>query len=109
GVAVALGPVGRNAGAGMTGGVAYVTEWRPRSADSVLAREVTAEDEAELRGLIEEHAQRTGSRRAAALLADWTSAIAKFRQIVPVARIQAQAQAEQAATASQESAPKTAA
>jgi hypothetical protein len=44
------------------------------------------------------------------MLADWQSAIAKFRQVVPVARLQAQAeQAEQAAAQSQQSAPKTAA
>ncbi len=106
GVAVALGPVGWNAGAGMTGGVAYLTDWRQLNADSVIAREVPAEDEAELRALIEEHSHRTGSPRAAAALADWPSAIAKFRQVVPVARLQAQAEA---ATQSQESAPKTAA
>jgi hypothetical protein len=41
------------------------------------------------------------------MLADWPSAIAKFRQVVPVARLQAQA--EQPAAAAQESAPKTAA
>jgi len=107
GVAVALGPVGWNAGAGMTGGVAYLTDWRQLNSDSVVAREVPAEDEAELRALVEEHSQRTGSTRAAAMLADWASAVEKFRQVVPVARLQAQA--EQAATASQESAPKTAA
>jgi glutamate synthase domain-containing protein 3 len=73
----------------------------------VVAREVPAEDEAELHALVEEHSHRTGSPRAAAMLADWLSAIAKFRQVVPVARLQAQA--EQAATPTQESAPKTAA
>jgi len=109
GVAVALGPVGWNAGAGMTGGVAYLTEWRQLNADSVVAREVPAEDEDELRSLVAEHARRTGSPRAASLLADWKSAIAKFRQVVPVARIQEQALAEQAAAQAQESAPKTAA
>src|SRR5713226_6022693 len=107
GVAVALGPVGWNAGAGMTGGVAYLTEWRQLNADSVVAREVPEEDEAELRGLVEEHHRRTGSARAAALLADWGSALGRFRQVVPVARLQAQAAVEPAVSA--ESAPKTAA
>jgi glutamate synthase (ferredoxin) len=109
GVAVALGEVGWNAGAGMTGGVAYVTAWRQLNADSVVAREVPEEDEAELRGLIEEHQRRTGSRRAAELLADWPSAVKGFRQVVPVARMQAQAAPEPATKASEESAPKTAA
>ena len=107
GVAVALGPVGWNAGAGMTGGVAYLTEWRQLNADSVVAREVPREDEAELRALVEEHHRRTGSLRAAALLADWEPALQRFRQVVPVAAVQAPAVAEPAA--SQESAPKTAA
>jgi glutamate synthase domain-containing protein 2/glutamate synthase domain-containing protein 3 len=107
GVAVALGPVGWNAGAGMTGGVAYLTEWRQLNADSVVAREVPPEDEAELRALVEEHHRRTGSRRAAELLADWEPALERFRQVVPVAAVQAPAVSEPAP--SQESAPKTAA
>src|SRR5690349_2193420 len=85
GVAVSLGPVGWNAGAGMTGGTAYAVEWAQLNADSVVAREVPAEDELELRGLIEEHARRTGSCRAAALLDDWANSVRKFRQVVPVA------------------------
>jgi glutamate synthase (NADPH/NADH) large chain/glutamate synthase (ferredoxin) len=108
GVAVALGAVGWNAGAGMTGGVAYLTDWRQLNADSVVAREVPQEDEAELRALVEEHHRRTGSARAASMLANWASAVAQFRQVVPVARLQAQA-AQDAAAQSQESAPKTAA
>ena len=87
GVAVALGAVGWNAGAGMTGGVAYATEWRQLNADSVVAREVPGEDVEELRGLVEEHHRRTGSRRAAEMLRDWESALAGFRQIVPVATL----------------------
>ena len=38
GVAVALGPIGWNAGAGMTGGVAYITSWSQLNVDSVVAR-----------------------------------------------------------------------
>jgi glutamate synthase (ferredoxin) len=94
GVAVALGPVGWNAGAGMTGGVAYLTEWRQLNADSVVAREVPAEDEAELRSLVEEHCRRTGSKLSAAMLADWERALRSFRQMVPVATVQAPAVVE---------------
>jgi len=108
GVAVALGPVGWNAGAGMTGGVAYVTEWRQLNADSVVAREVPAEDEAELHRLLEEHERRTGSARAAAMLGDWESWLRKFRQLVPIAAVQAQAAPEFAAMETREAAPKTA-
>jgi glutamate synthase domain-containing protein 3 len=97
GIAVALGPVGWNAGAGMTGGVAYVTEWRQLNTDSVVAREVPAEDAAELRELVQEHERRTDSVRAAAMLADWESSLRKFRQLVPVAAVQAPAAPEPAA------------
>jgi glutamate synthase (ferredoxin) len=89
GVAVAMGPVGWNAGAGMTGGVAYLTEWRQLNADSVVAREVPGEDAAELLALVEEHYRRTGSARAATMLADWEHALGTFRQMVPVAALQA--------------------
>jgi len=85
GVAVALGPVGWNAGAGMTGGVAYVTSWNQLNADSVVAREVPSEDVLELRALIEEHQRRTGSVLAKTMLADWTRSLAGFRQLIPIA------------------------
>ncbi|HLZ95519.1 MAG TPA: glutamate synthase large subunit [Candidatus Dormibacteraeota bacterium] len=88
GVAVSLGPVGWNAGAGMTGGTAYLLEWRQLNGDSVVAREVPPEDEAELRCLIEEHHRRTSSQVAARLLADWPASIARFRQVVPLAAVQ---------------------
>ncbi len=84
GIAVSLGPVGWNAGAGMTGGVAYAIEWSQLNADSVAAREVPADDAAGLRRLIEEHAERTGSVLARELLADWEGALKRFRQIVPI-------------------------
>jgi glutamate synthase (NADPH/NADH) large chain len=109
GVAVALGAVGWNAGAGMTGGIAYLTEWQQLNADSVIAREVPEENEADLRALVEEHHRRTGSLRAAAMLKDWEAALASFRQVVPVAKVQAQAAPEPVAETSVEDAPKTAA
>ena len=85
GVAVALGPVGWNAGAGMTGGVAYAVQWGQLNPDSVVSREVPAEDAHELKALVAEHYWRTGSARAAEMLADWESALRRFRQIVPAA------------------------
>jgi glutamate synthase domain-containing protein 2/glutamate synthase domain-containing protein 3 len=98
GIAVALGPVGWNAGAGMTGGVAYVAGrtqgsayspgWRQLNAD-VVARDVPDEDAGPLRALVEEHHRRTGSRVASTMLADWDRSLSKFRQLVPIAVIQA--------------------
>jgi glutamate synthase domain-containing protein 3 len=93
----------------MTGGVAYVTEWRQLNTDSVVAREVPAEDAAELRALVEEHHRRTGSTRASELLGDWDRAATTFRQIVPVAAVQAPAVPEPAQIEAAEKEPKTAA
>ncbi len=84
GVVVALGPVGWNVGAGMTGGVAYIREWAQHNPDSVTVRPVPPVDSPALRALVEEHRQRTGSARASALLADWEAAMAGFRQVVPL-------------------------
>jgi len=91
GVAVALGPIGWNAGAGMTGGVAYVTQWAQLNADSVVSREVPAEDAPELKALVEEHHRRTSSALAGAMLADWDKALGRFRQLVPVSAVEAAA------------------
>jgi glutamate synthase domain-containing protein 2/glutamate synthase domain-containing protein 3 len=116
GVAVALGPVGWNAGAGMTGGVAYCAGraqgahfepgWRQLNSDSVVAREVPAEDADELKALVEEHHRRTGSRRAAEILDNWIDALSQFRQLVPVVAVTAPVEVAQEAP---EKAPKTAA
>jgi len=107
GIAVALGPVGWNAGAGMTGGTAYAVEWRQLNTDSVVAREVPSEDAAELRALIEEHHRRTHSTVAAEMLGRWEEALERFRQIVPVASTAPAAAAAPEEAAAQ--APKTAA
>ena len=105
GVAVALGPIGWNAGAGMTGGVAYAIDWRHLNSDFVVAREVPGEDVAELRSLIEEHHRRTGSRRAADMLAGWDRTVSAFRQIVPVAAVQPQSPAATEKPATEVAAP----
>ena len=93
----------------MTGGVAYVTEWRQLNTDSVVAREVPAEDAAELRALVEEHQRRTSSTRAAELLGDWDRALKTFRQLVPVTALQAPTVSEPAPIETPEKEPKTAA
>jgi len=109
GVAVSLGPVGGNAGAGMTGGVAYVAGyfepgWRQLNHESVVARAVPEEDAGELRSLVEEHHRRTGSARAAAMLVDWAKALETFHQLVPVAAVAA-APAPVAAAAAEAATP----
>jgi len=73
----------------------------------VVARDVPAEDVDELRAVVEEHLRRTGSHKAAAMLAKWEEAVRRFRQIVPVAPPQPQATV--APQEASETAPQTAA
>jgi len=94
GVVVALGQVGWNVGAGMTGGVAYIREWGQLNPDSVLVRPVPTEDAEQLRELLEEHHARTGSGRAEKFLAGWPRALKGFRQVVPLAAVAAPAAPE---------------
>lgn len=83
GIAVILGPVGRNFAAGMTGGVAFV--WDPEMrlnryvADTAPSLRRPGEIEAaELRILIERHRQETNSPVAAGILADWDRQLTRF-------------------------------
>ena len=84
-----LGPTGRNFAAGMSGGVAYVydevgdfTTRRCNSA-SVSFEEIDEADAAELRALVAEHAERTGSEVARRLLADWEASLERFVKVMP--------------------------
>ncbi len=87
---VVLGPTGRNFAAGMSGGVAYVYDVDRGFAgrcntELVDLEEVTdGEDGDELRALIAEHAQRTGSVVARNLLAQWDRiARQRFVKVMP--------------------------
>jgi glutamate synthase (NADPH/NADH) large chain len=44
---------------------------------------VDGEDAQTLRALVEEHARRTGSKKAAMLLADWDTALRKMVKVLP--------------------------
>ncbi|HLY33936.1 MAG TPA: glutamate synthase subunit alpha, partial [Jatrophihabitantaceae bacterium] len=85
GTAVILGPTGRNVGAGMSGGYAYVLDLDERLVNGELVDvEQVDPDQAELlRGVIEAHRDYTGSPVAAALLSDWPASVQRFRAIVP--------------------------
>ena len=76
---VVLGPTGRNFAAGMSGGVAYVLDEEGTFAKRcnmgmVGFEELTEADAIELRAMIEEHRQRTGSPVAARVLERWERA-----------------------------------
>ncbi|MEY8842011.1 glutamate synthase large subunit, partial [Cribrihabitans sp. XS_ASV171] len=89
GIAVILGSIGANFGAGMTGGMAYLYDPEGR-AETLMNKEtlvtcpVTVEHwEAELKGLIERHAAETRSRKAADILQHWDMERVNFLQVCP--------------------------
>ena len=89
GRAVILGRTGKNFAAGMSGGIAYVLDeehdlYTRLNKALVSLEAVTAEEDiAELKTIIEEHAEATGSEKAKTILADFESYISKFKKIIP--------------------------
>ena len=102
GTVVVLGPVGHNLGAGMTGGEVFVYDpgiglRAMVNTELVEAHRVAGEHQLlveqgiRLRELIEEHATRTGSPAARAILETWAHALHQFWRVAPradVARIE---------------------
>jgi glutamate synthase domain-containing protein 2/glutamate synthase domain-containing protein 1/glutamate synthase domain-containing protein 3 len=85
---VVLGPTGRNFAAGMSGGIAYVYDEHGRfaslcNAELVDLDELDEHDEAELKDLVAEHAERTGSQTARGLLDTWDEAASRFVKVMP--------------------------
>ena len=85
GTVVVLGPHGRNLGAGMTGGEAFLLDPDERLVNDDLVTLVPLEpDEHErLVELLDRHARLTGSGRALALLADRERSLARFKRLAP--------------------------
>jgi glutamate synthase (ferredoxin) len=89
GVVVVLGHVGRNVGAGMTGGLAYFLDEEGNFPAKVnpeivkIQRVRTPAGEQQLKDLIQTHAERTGSPKAKMILANWSDYLPQFWQVVP--------------------------
>ncbi|HQR79970.1 MAG TPA: glutamate synthase large subunit, partial [Actinomycetota bacterium] len=85
GHAVVLGPTGRNFAAGMSGGTAFLldADIDRINQDMVGLEDLDADDATWLAGVIAEHAELTGSRVAADLLADWPAAQRRFCKVMP--------------------------
>jgi glutamate synthase (ferredoxin) len=89
GVIVVLGNVGRNVGAGMTGGLAYfLDEDSSFSAkvnpEIVKIQRITAPGgEQQLKELIQAHAKHTDSPKAKLILENWSEYLPQFWQVVP--------------------------
>jgi len=86
---VVLGPTGRNFGAGMSGGVAYVLDERGdfpgRVNKQMVGVEPLADEKeiAELKALIERHRAYTRSARAQEVLDAWDKVVPRFLKVMP--------------------------
>ena len=89
GLVVVLGSVGRNVGAGMTGGLGYFLDEEGNFEAKVnpeivkIQRICTAEGEAQLKELITNHVNKTVSKKGQLILDNWAHYLSKFWQVVP--------------------------
>jgi glutamate synthase (ferredoxin) len=88
---VVLGPTGRNFAAGMSGGVAYVLDeaggfaghCNKEMVSLTKLAESSSDEIALVHGMINRHAQLTGSKRAQEILATWGNWIGYFVRVMP--------------------------
>ncbi|SDJ27419.1 glutamate synthase (NADPH/NADH) large chain [Frankineae bacterium MT45] len=84
GVAVILGPTGRNLGAGMSGGQAFVLDLDATLVNPELVDvdPLSEEESRQVESIVNAHLAETGSEVAAELLRDWPAAVARFSSVV---------------------------
>jgi len=85
---VVLGPTGRNFGAGMSGGIAFVYDLsdelrRQVNPEMVDLETLTVDDRTWLKDRILMHHDETGSAVAGAILADWIASADRFVKVMP--------------------------
>ena len=109
GVVAVIGSTGRNFGAGMSGGIAFVydpdRDFHIRFNDGMADLENLQEPEdiELLHALLTEHRERTGSGPAQRILDDWDTSVSNFRKVMPrdyrrvIEERRARAEAEMAA------------
>ncbi|MBO4414882.1 MAG: glutamate synthase large subunit [Lachnospiraceae bacterium] len=89
GTVVILGSTGKNFAAGMSGGVAYVLDMKNTLYKNLNKQLVNMESVAhkedvdELKRIITEHVEATGSEKGKKILADFESFIPHFKKIIP--------------------------
>ena len=89
GLVVVLGLTGKNFGAGMSGGVAYILDedgqFQSRlNPEMVVALPVARDsDIEEVKGLLEAHFEKTSSPKAQLLLADWEKTLQSMLRVIP--------------------------
>ena len=85
---VVLGETGRNFGAGMSGGYAFIWDvnntfeknFNPELSE---IEALSKDDAAELKALIQEHADETNSKVAKYILNNWTKQLSNFKKVMP--------------------------
>ena len=89
GLIVVLGEVGRNVGAGMTGCLGYFLDENDTFPSKVnpeivkFQRVVSQSGATQLKEMIQNHVDQTGSPKGKAILEDWDNYLGKFWQVVP--------------------------
>ncbi|MCM3331882.1 glutamate synthase large subunit [Kocuria palustris] len=90
GTALIIGRTGRNFGAGMSGGVAYVLDLseaavnlQSRTSGELQLLELDDDDRATVQGLLRRHAEETGSQLAQRLLDDLETTCARLTKVLP--------------------------
>jgi len=88
GRAVVLGPTGRNFGAGMSGGIAFVydpddTFFRRLNGEMVDLEPLEPDDGEWLREVLRTHEHATGSTVAGQLLQRWHGEVRRFKKVMP--------------------------
>ncbi len=85
GIAVVLGPTGRNVAAGMSGGIGYFLDLDPAllNTEMVDALEPSEADLEMVKQLVVRHQEETDSGVAARLLADWDNVAGRFTKVLP--------------------------
>jgi len=87
---VILGRAGRNFAAGMSGGIAYILDedgsFPTRCNMQMVKLESIEEKEEEsvVRGMIERHAELTGSTHARKILKEWSAMLPRFVKVLPM-------------------------
>ncbi len=106
GTVAILGKTGKNFGAGMSGGTAYVYDVDGKFYSRVNSEMVVAlpvrrpRDIAEIKDLIEQHLAKTGSKQAEKLLSNWEDTTLKFVRVIARERADLEAAEEKHEAAS---------
>ena len=87
---VILGEIGKNFAAGMSGGIAYIYDKNQTMSQRInrglvdLEHIETAEDESEVKGMIERYVKYTDSKEAVKILENWQDAKKLFIKVMPI-------------------------